>query len=202
MIDEKRFMSRKNIVILGEDNIIRKKFATKSAMGNELFYHTELQKAGLTVPRLLKQDEDELYYEYIDGMHYLNCLNAWEELFNQSKKPSLHIWVKLAEWLCCFYEKCPGMITGDPNLRNFILDDVGNCYGIDFEDYMRGDKYEDIAVLLSYIATYNPAMTEGKQIICHSLLDVFTDRLDITRDKLSMIWSRKLFELEERRNKR
>jgi len=195
MIDEKRYAGRIIKLTVGEDELIRKHFVRKAAKENELFYHNELVKAGLTVPRLYKNAEKAIYYDYIPSIHYLDVLDIWE----RDEDSDFSIWQPLAEWLCKLYKECPGVVVGDPNLRNFILDTERKCYGIDFEEYRQGKIIDDIGLLLAYISTYKPAYTEGKKKVCNYLIDYFITHLNITRPELVMTITKQIAELEHRR---
>ncbi len=195
------FKSKRNQVELCEACIqdrsipvVRKQFAGKQPMENELFYHNRLHAAGILVPDMIGAEENALFYDYIDSMHYLNVLHSWE-----SNPVGFAVWERLGDWFCTFYTRFDGIVIGSPHLRNFLLDSAGQVWGIDFEEYRPGDRLSDIALLLAYILTYSPSFTLEKQEICDFLVRYFTSRLHLPYDSLRIRLTMKINELIRKR---
>lgn len=93
-------------------------------------------------------------------------------------------WETLAKWLCLF-NKETGLVPGDCNLRNFILDAQGRACGIDFEQCREGSILETSGAVCAFVELYDPQETPLKMSVSHFLQEKFSEIAGISARELA-----------------
>lgn len=162
-----RFDSKRNEVYLvacGQwPKAVLKRFERAQNLEAERRTAQALWKSGVTVPKILQAEGNDLLYQYIEGTVLVDYLEQLEQA-EQCTKVFL-AFDRLAAWLASCYkvlEREYGcqMSLGDAHLRNFI--DGDQIYGIDFECLRSGPKEADIAAIAAFTLTYTPMLTPQK----------------------------------------
>jgi len=126
-----------------------------------------LRQSNITVPKIINKNGTRLVLEYIEGSLLVDFCSEQEKV-SSNDTPSaevLKVIRQLSDWLKAFYEtthKAFGrqMVLGDPNFRNFIVND--EIYGFDFEDILPGIVENNISRICAYALTYDPPFTAWK----------------------------------------
>lgn len=222
---EKEFISKQNQVILlsEKDNVlslkeypevemvssmIKKEFRDSEKYKKEVFIGDILRSTSgiLTPKRVLCEEPNIIYYEYIKGLTAIDFLESLEK--KGDLETSYKVVDAIADWLKTFYihmECYTGdkWILGDIHLRNFIVthEDKGfqRIYGIDFEDCKRGCWEQDIARLCAFIITYTPSFTEFKLKIAKKFIILIREKLILNQEDLRKNLMKELKSIEKRR---
>ena len=150
-----RFISKRNHVFL-RDGVVVKRFLSAELAGTEAKILLRLYEAGVSVPRVLEQRDNEIILEYVPGETIPDFLERMEVERNET---ALREAVDgLFRWFKNFYEAVryapDGEIRGDVNGRNFII--AGSrVTSVDFEERTFGKAEQDIGRLLAFIRTYD-----------------------------------------------
>ena len=193
---EEKLRSKKNEVYKRERKlggktrfVVDKEFTDTKRFYIEHTIYRILANGGPPVPRLLDFQAPEgdfrgrLIYEFIEGDVALDMLaedGAAEEAIRQ-----------IVNWMERFYKTTTEAsggghwILGDIHLRNFIyVRNKGMVYGFDFEDAEKGIVERDVAKMLLYIATYEPAYSKRHMEIAEFFLRESLSTFEITKEWL------------------
>ena len=193
----RKFTSKRNDVFLAEDENVRfviKRYAGAEDAETEKAVYDRLQGSEVRTPRLLSSDKCELKLSYVEGVTFTELLERQE----RAGSPDFEPWEKLVNWLCCFYGST-GLIMGDCNLRNFILDAQGRVCGIDFEQCREGSLASMAGAVCAFVELYDPQETPLKMSVSHFLQEVFSENAGISAQKLAEETERRRRMLAERR---
>jgi len=197
----KRFFSRRNKVTLCEKNgvcCVRKIYEDSESAQRERNCYTLLLSKNISVPTPLFEGPKELHLTYIRGMTALELLEKQEE----ECFPCIEPWHMLTVWCCDFYRES-GLVLGDPNLRNFIMEsDSGRWFGVDFECCKIGDYGQDFARLLAFILCYSPENTPLKQRISDEMKNIFSKEMSFDRKQLEKLRETAKINLIQERKRR
>ena len=147
------FISKRNQVFL-RDGVVIKRVISPARAAAEAELLCEYRNAGVRVPRVLEQRDNEIVMEFIKGEtipDFLARTQIDDTLLSDAA-------TRLSSWFKCFYaavnHRQGGEIRGDVNGRNFILskDDVSS---VDFECRAFGTAEQDLGRLLAFIKTYD-----------------------------------------------
>lgn len=190
----KNFTSKRNSVnlidLLNSDNtiskVVLKQFNNNECFFKELEVCNVLTSNYIYVPKILKIQNTDIFYEHIDGTILIDLLEMYEngnytiDIFSVFDK--LFIWLKQCySILNKHYNK--NMILGDCHLRNFIYYDE-KIYGVDFESVKEGVTEQDIAYLCILTLTYSPMFTKSKYEIASYILQQCTNILNLDKNIL------------------
>jgi tRNA A-37 threonylcarbamoyl transferase component Bud32 len=126
-------------------------------------------------PELLSINKDYkfLLLEYIPSENLCDLINDQ----NRQTQNKLSIITHLASWFYQFHryyqQQSKPLIHGDANLRNFLISQNKNIYGLDFEESKPGNVREDIAFICASILTTNPSFTIEKQQLQHQFVKTY-----------------------------
>jgi tRNA A-37 threonylcarbamoyl transferase component Bud32 len=129
-------------------------------------------------PELLSINKDYkfLLLEYIPSENLCDLINDQ----NRQTQNKLSIITHLASWFYQFHryyqQQSKPLIHGDANLRNFLISQNKNIYGLDFEESKPGNVREDIAFICASILTTNPSFTIEKQQLQHQFVKTYEQR--------------------------
>ena len=164
------FRSKRNTVIL-RGCIVEKRFASTETALFEAGMLKLLHKAGVRVPNPVSVEGSLMKMPYIAGETLPDILDRFEILPDQNALEK--VVQGIIRWLSDFYRAVSmeetGIIRGDVNGRNFLWDG-GSCWGVDFEERVKGVKEQDIGRLLAYVLTYDPPKTPVKMAFADKLL--------------------------------
>lgn len=193
----RKFTSKRNDVFLAEDEngrFVIKRYAGAEDAETEKAVYNRLQGSEVRTPRLLSSDKCELKLSYVEGVTFTELLERQE----RAGSPDFEPWEKLVNWLCCFYGST-GLIMGDCNLRNFILDAQGRVCGIDFEQCREGSLASMAGAVCAFVELYDPQETPLKMAVSHFLQEVFSENAGISAQKHAEETERRRRMLAERR---
>lgn len=211
---EERFNSKKNEVFKVKyfDGNMLKRVVVKNYlqppmnMENEIYFLTELNNAGVPVPKIYFSEDRCVIMEYIEGKTLIDALDEGEKnsernhiLKNQAQKYLLE---DLVNWLKLFYyngKKITGnnIILMDIHLRNFIIDK--NLVGVDFENCLEGRIEEDIGKLCAFIVTYDPPWTQWKTELMEGMIEKTVEVFSLDPEILMSEIDKELISIEKRR---
>lgn len=201
-IIEKKFYSKKNNVYLvrtSSGRYVIKEYMENSSAEREEGIYKILISNGVPVPNLVYWFRDYIIMEYIEGRTLLDELCAAEEGLNSIDALLSNFTI----WLKRFYSVTRDaygfqMIMGDVNLRNFIVKD--EFYGIDFEEFHRGNIEEDAGRICAFLISYVPAFTEWKIRMAGKLLSLLSESLCLNSCYIKNEFKDELRRIEKRRN--
>ena len=109
------------------------------------------------------------------------------------------------KWLNNFYLTLSqslnkNVILSDINLRNFLVLDNNEIYGIDFETVGSGEIIEDLGKICAYILTYNPTFTNYKYNIISFLEQQMVSIFNVNINRITEEKIKQLTNLKIRRN--
>ncbi len=180
----------------------------------EAFTLTMLKNKGVAVPQIYFKGNDFLFIEYLGGKTLLDVITDQESILQkepdfkkQSNKVIDNIIGKVCSCLKSYYsetKKATGksIITGDMNLRNFILKNTScgdELYRIDFEDHRIGITEEDLGSFCAFILSYYPALTEWKVELAGKFIISFKQNFCIDINNMKKEIEKSLSELYLRR---
>ena len=198
---QERFFSRRNkVALLEKDGVefVRKVYEDFDSAQRERDCYALLLNRKVSVPTLLYEGPKELHLTYIRGITALELLDRQEA----ECRPDMEPWRMLTVWCCDFYRKS-GLVLGDPNLRNFILEsDSVRWFGVDFECCEIGDPSRDFAELLAFLLCYSPENTPLKQRISNEMRSVFSKGMLFDERHLEKLQETAVMDLVQRRNGR
>lgn len=198
---KRQFFSRRNNVTLQEKNgvcFVQKIYEDLDSAQRERDCYALLLNRKVIVPTPLYEGLNELHLTYIRGMTALELLDGQET----ESLPCIEHWHTLTAWCCDFYRKS-GLVLGDPNLRNFIIEsDSGNWFGVDFECCGIGNPGENFAKLLAFLLCYSPEGTSLKQRISEEMRNVFSKEMLFDKKQLEKLQVTAVMDLLQRRKKR
>jgi len=148
------FFSRRNHVFL-RDGLVVKRLSNPEQAGTEAGILRDYYQAGVSVPRVYEQRDNEIIMEYVPGEtipDFLGSMGAeQDEARLRQAAQRLYLWFKN------FYEAVGygtnAEIRGDVNGRNFIIAE-NRIVSVDFEGRAFGKAEQDIGRLLAFIRTY------------------------------------------------
>jgi tRNA A-37 threonylcarbamoyl transferase component Bud32 len=152
---KKRFISKRNDVFL-RDGLVVKRLASPEQAVAEAEILFRLYEAGVSVPKVMKQQHNEIIMEHVPGETIPDFLERMgmerdEALLRQTAQ-------RLFLWFKQFYEAVDygrtGEIRGEVNGRNFIIAE-NRVVSVDFEGRAFGKAEQDIGRLLAFIRTYD-----------------------------------------------
>jgi tRNA A-37 threonylcarbamoyl transferase component Bud32 len=156
-------------------------------------------------PELLSINKDYkfLLLEYIPSENLCNLINDQ----NRQTQNKLSIITHLASWFYQFHryyqQQSKPLIHGDANLRNFLISQNKNIYGLDFEESKPGNVREDIAFICASILTTNPSFTEEKQQLQHQFVKTYEQRSNQKIKDISLLVRNAVKKtIERRKNKK
>lgn len=166
------------------------------------------------VPKIYFKGDDFLFIEYLDGKTILDIITG-QESFSQKglghRKQSNKVIDSIIEKVCnclksCYSEikKAAGksIITGDMNLRNFILKNTpggDELYRIDFEDYKTGIIEEDLGSFCAFIVSYYPEFTGWKVDLARKFVISFKQNFHVNMNDMKKEIEKSLSMLNLRR---
>ena len=183
IIIQKKFFSKKNTVayvLYNDKPRILKWFAPgfKNQIDTEFFV---LKKGArdlkIKIPDIYELDNlnNVIIMNYINGKNLCDIINDQ----NENLKIKSKIIIELASWFKKFHsfysENDNYYIRGDSILRNFIFKD--GIWGLDFEEFRKGDVKNDIADLCSSILTTDPKYTDEKYELCRLFIENYSRNL-------------------------
>ena len=196
----RKFTSKRNDVFLAEDENVRfviKRYAGAEDAETEKAVYDRLQGSEVRTPRLLSSDKCELKLSYVEGVTFTELLERQE----RAGSPDFEPWEKLVNWLCCFYGST-GLIMGDCNLRNFILDAQGRVCGIDFEQCREGSLASMAGAVCAFVELYDPQETPLKISVSHFLQEKFCEIAGIPACELAEQTTCRKAEISSRRERK
>lgn len=175
----KIFRSKKNTVALIEDE--ENHFVLK-------WYKKGFQRFFLQECRVLKERNTPFLkpglvsmnkkYQFL-VLEYIPNVNVCDLINNPTRQiqDKLICITHLASWFYQFHrhyqQQSTPLLHGDANLRNFILSQNKNIYGLDFEETHPGKQSEDLANLCASILTTTPEFTEEKKKLQHQFIKTY-----------------------------
>ena len=196
----RKFTSKRNDVFLAEDEngrFVIKRHAGAEDAETEKAVYNRLQGSEVRTPRLLSSDKCELKLSYVEGVTFTELLERQE----RAGSPDFEPWEKLVNWLCCFYGST-GLIMGDCNLRNFILDAQGRVCGIDFEQCREGSLASMAGAVCAFVELYDPQETPLKISVSHFLQEKFSEIAGISARELAEQTTCRKAEISSRRERK
>lgn len=196
----RKFTSKRNDVFLAEDEngrFVIKRYAGTEDAETEKAVYDRLQGSEVRTPRLLSSDKCELKLSYVEGVTFTELLERQE----RAGSPDFEPWEKLVNWLCCFYGST-GLIMGDCNLRNFILDAQGRVCGIDFEQCREGSLASMAGAVCAFVELYDPQETPLKMSVSHFLQEKFSEIAGISARELAEQTTCRKAEISSRRERK
>ena len=191
----KQFYSKRNNVILTDDNIVIKSTPNSRNEAEILKY---LYKRNVRVPKVYSYDDMSITMEYINGQTLVEYI-----VRNETKSTpyaDYDIVYSLSDWFKTFYNAVENnIIRSDVNCRNFIVTEDNEIFSVDFESLHSGFIEEDLGKLSAYIITYDPADTYYKRNFVNSLIDIFDQFFTIDYKLLNAECEKELAEMELRR---
>lgn len=150
-----RFISKRNQVFL-LDGVVVKQLPSSQHAKAESGLLRKYHKAGVPVPKVLEQRDNEIVMEHISGETIPDFLTRMQAEMDDA---SLHKAAQgLCRWFEHFYEAVDhaqsGEIRGDVNGRNFIIT-KDRVLSVDFEERSFGTAEQDIGRFLAFIQTYD-----------------------------------------------
>ncbi|RLF34445.1 MAG: hypothetical protein DRN08_04655 [Thermoplasmata archaeon] len=151
--------------------------------------------SSLHIPVLLDKDTDNnvLIMSYIPGRNLCDVINN----NNISLREKKRILILLANWFAVFHDyfKTPKRlyVRGDSILNNFIINT--HVWGVDFEEFRKGNPMEDIADMCSSILSTNPMFTYEKFQLCKTFITSYPgsaewDSKDVDKEIANMLIDR------------
>ncbi len=186
----KKFKSKKNEVFLmrpavglsreiEQDLVVLKRFNTNYE--KEAYWLSLLREHGIRVPEIIFHGENYLILNYLSGETLCAYLERQEKLGMeiQGLTPILK---QFYQWLQSFYQVAQSLnncILGDVNLKNFILHQNGQIYGIDFEECTPGEIEMDVGKICAFVLTYFPEYTTWKEALVKRLMTDLVGELSL-----------------------
>lgn len=200
----KLYKSKKNHVCQVNINgkiCVMKKYFDEYSVVKEQEILSLLGSKELSVPKVLWNQDNQMCLDYIEGITVLDYLI---ELENKSSDSEYVDFINhFADLHKDLYEALRGykkdMILGDMNLRNYITN-KGKIFRIDFEDCTAGNIETDIGKMAAFALTYDPSFTDWKKTYVNSLIDIFSERINISKEKVVAEMERELDLIKIRRN--
>ncbi|MFA7462749.1 MAG: hypothetical protein WCY59_06385, partial [Anaerovoracaceae bacterium] len=149
-----RLLSRRNRVCR-TGAVVTKRFLSAKDCAAERDVYEKLAGSGLS-PSLIEAGERRIVTEYVDGSLLFDELEAG---LNDPAR-QMQLFDLFFSWSEQFYRQT-GLILGDSNFRNFILDN-DRLYGVDFETCRPGCPAEDAVWQVAMLATLKPAFTSER----------------------------------------
>lgn len=194
----KSYKSRRNQATLHEIEsmyLVRKEFKNENRLYREKSVYQKLEHSNLSVPKIIKEEDNVLWLSYLPGITLLEVLEEQE----RKNVIELEIWSSLAEWMIRFVKET-GLIMGDVNLRNFIYDSkTHKVSGFDFEECKDGELLEMAADLIAFISLYDPMETDVKIEISTHLKNYFLYRNIDNQKKFEKLVEEKKELIKQRR---
>lgn len=195
-----KFYSRRNEVwklevktCEGVDRLlVAKRFSNSSHCSREAGLLSGLAQRGAPVPEVLYHWSGWMVTEYIEGPLLLDVFFC---------EPLLLMFGDNLERLYrALGQIDAGIVLGDMNLRNFILNRERNrIYRVDLESAGAGDVPEDLGKLCAFCLTYDPPFTEDKMEITRALLHHLVGRLQAPVEQVKEEVLLELLRIESRR---
>ena len=162
------------MVLMENSLIIMKQFNSKNMLEREYNILKEgCERLNIPKPLGINIEDKTLFMSYIPGENLCDVINSFSVPL-RVKKECVE---KLASWLVEFhsyFKSSKGvMIRGDSILRNFILDEENNIWGLDFEESRYGMPEEDLAGICSSVLDTNPMFTNWKIELCKRFIDAY-----------------------------
>lgn len=179
----RKFTSKRNEVFLAEGEngrFVIKRYARAETAATEKAVYDLLSGGKVRIPKLLSYGEHELKLEYVDGVTLTELLESQERAESVDFAP----WEELVKWLWLFGKET-GLVPGDCNLRNFILDTRGQVCGIDFEQRRESGILEAAAAVCAFVELYDPQETPLKMSVSHFLQEKFSEIAGISAKELA-----------------
>jgi len=184
----------------------------------EAFMLTLLRDKKVAVPEIYFKGNDFLFIEYLGEKTLLDIITG-QELISRSNSQQLSDFEKRSSRtidsiigkVCSCLNSCyleiknatgKSLITGDMNLRNFILKSTSygdDMYRIDFEDYKIGIIEEDLGSFCAFILSYYPAFTEWKIGLARKFIISFKKNFCVDMDNIKKEIEKSLSMLNLRR---
>lgn len=197
---KKVFVSKRNPVWLLEKDgrlLVYKKYEVGSLVREQNFLE-RLYKSQVSVPQVLEAGSDYLLLSYIEGITVCDFLQKAEKDGGNGQE----IIEPLLQWLMQYYA-CTHESRGDVNLRNFIWQAQSQTiYGVDFEDEIKCDKFDDLGQILAYAISYNPVFSEWKKQWVKKAFQFFVQQGGFSQTQLEKAYIQALQALEKRRGVR
>lgn len=212
---EEKFFSKKNNVYKRERVVegkkqwlVEKEFTDVCRYYREMGIMQQISSSGLAVPRVLwhqppgPDNFGVITYQYIVGLTVL------EYLEQDQIAQCADMLKEIIRWLADFYRVTKELlgeqwILGDIHLKNFIHSSTDNClYGLDFEEACPGLIEQDIAKLLVYIPTYQPAYTPEKLKLAADFVKEAAQTFGLAKADLLCQVEREVAAMSARRNSR
>ncbi len=180
----------------------------------EVFMLTMLKNKGAAVPEIYFKGDDFIFIEYLGEKTLLDIITGQESIIQNEydfEKQSNKIIDNIIEKVCSCLKSCyfemnketeKSIITGDMNLRNFILKNTFHgekLYRIDFEDYKSGIIEEDLGSFCAFILSYYPAFTEWKVELARKFIIFFKKNFYIDINNIKREIEKSLLMLNSRR---
>ncbi len=174
---QKKLPSKKNTVVYAIVNNkprVLKWYAPAFRKNMDQEY-TILEKSSskLSVPNVYEKDTDHnvLMMSYISGTNVCNLIND-PQLCIEEKETIID---QLAQWFVQFHtyfkEKDTFYIRGDAILHNFIM--TNKIWGVDFEEFRKGNPIQDIATLCSSILSTDPMFSTEKYRLTKRFIQMY-----------------------------
>jgi len=191
-----QFKSKQNKVYL-QGGEVKKIFKSAEAARFEADFLRALANKGVSVPAVIKVEENALFMEFIDGDTLPDFL-----VKTRDKEKFVTAADALTNWLTGFYTAVDydvsKEIRGDVNGRNFIICG-GKCYGVDFEKHVKGKKERDAGRLLAFCATYSLPDETVRDFFVSELKNELTDRLGLDLTLVLQYFENELDAMNKRR---
>ncbi len=198
----KIFKSKKHNVckVSIEENIyVLKEYSNKHSFIKEYDILNFLASKHLNVPEILANDGNQLYLDYIKGMNFLDYFTELEIRLSEGYEDFLN---RFADFHRVLYQALreykKDTILGDMNFRNYII--MGKRISrIDFEDCTVGAIETDIGKMAAFALTYDPSFTIWKKKFSRKLTDIFSDKLNLSKEKIITAMEKELDDIRIRR---
>ena len=166
-----------------------------------------LSNNNINVPKILFSANSFYIMDHISGITLLQYLEVSEKksVNNTLSEETKVILTNYLKWLNNFYLALSqslnkNVILSDINLRNFLVLENNEIYGIDFETVGSGEIIEDLGKICAYILTYNPTFTNYKYKIISFLEQEMVSIFNIDINRLTEEKIKQLTNLKIRRN--
>lgn len=149
----------------------------------------------------MNNDYQFLVLEYIPSENICDLINDPTTQIQDKLSCITH----LASWFYQFHnyyqQQSKPLIHGDANLRNFIISQNKNVFGLDFEESKPGNVNEDIAFLCASILTTNPTFTKQKHQLQRQFVNTYEKLINHKLEDIDVHIDQAVVTINERRRK-
>ncbi len=182
--------NRVELIVDKDELFVIKTFARNEDLENELQALNMLKAGGIPAAAAERYGEKKLKLEFLYGVTALELFEGLEsEGLGFQKRDRgycrlLCAFIK-SVYRCFFESTGKKLCLNDMNLRNFIYQpEYDRFTGVDFELVGEGSYERDSGVLLAFVLAYEPQDTPYKRAMVEFMLDLLSDELCISREKI------------------